>query len=163
MSEFTSDPTEYQVHPPGQHAEASRVTSLEEQLNSIDIGKPGPKADSASQESKRIKLSAVSDSVNPCNPFLQTDPRQQDILNSLSEKRIGMTNIRFTHNGLQESGGKSDVILATLIVMVGGRKELRNVAIKKLRPSGDVDDERFLRVSRLVYYLRFQSLGRSLS
>lgn len=157
MSESTSDPPEYQVHPPGRHAEASRVTLLEEQLNSIDKGKPRPKADSPSQESKRIKLSAVSDSAKPCNPFLQIVSRQQDILNSLSEKRIGITNIRFTHNGLQESGGKSDVILATLIATVEGRKELRNVAVKKLRPSGDVDDERFLRVSRLVCQLRFQS------
>ncbi|KAG9029617.1 hypothetical protein FS837_003506, partial [Tulasnella sp. UAMH 9824] len=58
MSEFTSDPPEYQVNPPGRYAEASRVTSLEERLKGIDNEKPCPKAGSASQESKRIKLSA---------------------------------------------------------------------------------------------------------
>ncbi|KIO28961.1 hypothetical protein M407DRAFT_21867 [Tulasnella calospora MUT 4182] len=127
MSESTSGPSETEGHLVGEHAEASRDTPLEEQLNSTDKRTPSPKADLDSQEPERIKLSA------------------RDILDALAEKRIDINDIQFSHAGLQDSGGKGDVILATLVITVRGQRELRNVAVKKLRLSTDEEDEKFLR------------------
>lgn len=57
-----------------------------------------------------------------------------------------MDDIKFTGDGLQGRGGKGDVLIATIPTRVSASGSVETVAVKQLRLSDGIGEEKFLRV-----------------
>lgn len=82
------------------------------------------------------------------NIFLTVPSFQQDVLVTLSGRRISINEIKFIGESAKDGGAYGDVVVATFVKTGGSGGKGRRVAVKKLRfvINGDMTEEKFLRV-----------------